>query len=194
MLRVVAAKHLPLSLALLSVLLGAATVCSAAPLTYEVNRTVGAATVIGEFTTDGTLGNLAASHFLSWNLTLSEAGSSFTLNETNSIVIGPTGTNAVQATALQVTYDPSVGSFFDFFNSINAFWCFQASTGQCTHAGAAGEGVRVPGNTDILTSVAGLEVVATRQSETVPEPASLVLFAFGVAGIAGMGFSRRKQA
>ena len=181
-----------LSLALLSVLLGAATVCYAAPLTYEVNRSVGAATVTGEFTTDGTLGNLADSDFLSWDLTLTEGGSFVTLNEANSIVIGPTGTNAVQATALQVTYDPSDGNFFAFFKSIDAFWCFQASTGQCTFSGGAGETVQVPGQTEAFASISDLQLVAAR-TETAPvsEPATLVLFGLGLAGI---GVSRRKQA
>jgi hypothetical protein len=52
---------------------------SATPITYQINRVVGAATVTGFIQTDGTIGVLSASNFLDWNLLLQYGTSTFDL-------------------------------------------------------------------------------------------------------------------
>jgi hypothetical protein len=51
----------------------------ASPITYQVNRTIGAGRVMGFIETDGTIGVLNASNFLDWSLTLSSGTSISTL-------------------------------------------------------------------------------------------------------------------
>ena len=51
-----------------SALLGGAL--QAAPITYNVNQTIGAGSVVGTVETDGTLGVLGTANFIAWNLAL----------------------------------------------------------------------------------------------------------------------------
>jgi hypothetical protein len=66
-----------LSLTVLFVMLGAASVCSAdiftRPITYGVDLTVGTAQVTGFIETNGTLGILGDDAILNWNLELSDS-------------------------------------------------------------------------------------------------------------------------
>ena len=52
------------SLVLLSLMVGAASICQAAPITYNVNLTIGNGTVTGNIITDGRIGTLATSNIL----------------------------------------------------------------------------------------------------------------------------------
>src|SRR5271167_2429328 len=69
------------SLALLSLTLGALSLCNAAnagDITYNVDLTVGAATVTGDIVTDGTIGVLCvrdncSDPILGWNLVLNDS-------------------------------------------------------------------------------------------------------------------------
>jgi hypothetical protein len=53
---------------LLPLLIGAASICGASPITYSVNQTVGAGSVSGFIETDGTIGTLTTANILNWNL------------------------------------------------------------------------------------------------------------------------------
>ena len=66
-------------------LLVAATASHAA-IVYTVNRTIGAGSVVGSVTTDGTLGVLSAANVTDWSLTIDEgdAEGSFLLTAVNS--------------------------------------------------------------------------------------------------------------
>src|ERR1019366_3589762 len=71
-------------------LLLSVVLCSAATITYDVNRTIGAGSVIGFVETDGTIGVLSASNILDWNLVLNE-GTNPTFD-----ILGPlSGSNSV---------------------------------------------------------------------------------------------------
>src|SRR5947209_4642038 len=75
-----------ISLCAILVMMLAATVCDASPITYSVNRTVGTGTVTGFIQTDGTLGVLAPANFLNWTLNLVVGVDTFTLTGANSTV------------------------------------------------------------------------------------------------------------
>ena len=58
-----------------NILLGGAVL--AAPITYNVNQTIGVGGVVGTIQTDGTIGVLATGNFLAWDLTLNGDGASY---------------------------------------------------------------------------------------------------------------------
>jgi len=60
------------SLTLLSLVFEAASLCSAAPITYNVDLPFGAASVTGTITTDGMIGVLSSPNILNWNLVLND--------------------------------------------------------------------------------------------------------------------------
>jgi uncharacterized protein (TIGR03437 family) len=63
-------------LALLSLVLGAASLCGATNITYDVNLKIGAGGVTGYIVTDGTLGVLAEADIIGYNLLLSDPAAS----------------------------------------------------------------------------------------------------------------------
>ena len=68
----------------------------AAPLTYNVNRTIGAGTVIGTITTDGTFGSLTNANINAWSLTLDSSLWPLTLlTQANSFVLAASSDAAV---------------------------------------------------------------------------------------------------
>jgi hypothetical protein len=94
----------------------APTVVRAANITYTLNEAVGAGSVTGFITTDGTIGTLAAGNILDWNLILND-GTNPTFD-----LLGPlSGNNSgasvsadLSATATQLLYNFSgvLGNFF----------------------------------------------------------------------------------
>ena len=59
---------------------------SAIPITYDVDRQVGAGYVFGTITTDGTQGAVETANIFEWNLLLTATTTSILLTETNSEV------------------------------------------------------------------------------------------------------------
>ncbi len=174
-------------LLIISTLLGAmSALCG--PISYTVNRTIGAGSVMGTIQTDGTTGILGSGNILDWNLLLNDGTSSFTnlgpASGNNSKLFFSATTN-LTATATQLLFDfggleggvmfqnPFVGS------SIN-YWCVQAGGSVCISGSVRGEGVRV--NTALRTlEYGGNEVIGTAAG--VPEPASIGLIALGVTAL-----------
>jgi hypothetical protein len=66
-------SSLLLSVAFIATLLGVG-VCSAASITYNVDQTIGAGSVVGTVQTDGTIGGLTTANFTDWNLLLTGLG------------------------------------------------------------------------------------------------------------------------
>ncbi len=105
----------------------------AAPLLYSVNGGpygINNGTITGTIETDGTIGTLSASNFVTWNLLLSDGlGHSFTLNPGNSVVtITGTATTAT-ANSLQFNYDtPNDGAlgYFEIMDTSTG-WGWQLS-------------------------------------------------------------------
>ncbi len=65
------------SLTLLAFVLSAASICSAANITYNVNLTIGSGSATGDIVTDGTIGFLTKDDIVDWNLLLNTGTTSF---------------------------------------------------------------------------------------------------------------------
>ena len=167
----------------------------AAPLTYDVNVTVGTGQVTGTITTDGVQGAVAQTDVEDWNFLLSDPtlGLSIGLNTANSLMFWGTG----------VTATPSALTF-DFDTAYNGF---TFESGGATPGGEWWLNSPLPNNfipsrehidwwgpngyaftgIDEIDGVTGTLTFATAE---VPEPSALTLFA---AGLALVGFATRRQ-
>jgi len=108
-------KTLWIILTVLAMAIVAPTVLRADDITYSVNLTVGAGSVIGTITTDGTIGTLATSDILDWNLILNDGTTTVTLTGPPAPHISTEISGSdVTATATALSYNFS-GPNFDFF-------------------------------------------------------------------------------
>ncbi len=201
------------TLTLLSLALGAASLCSAATITYNVNLTVGTASVSGDITTDGTIGVINGdnlpSNILNWNLVLTSSSNStlcsgkpctFDLIGPNGIV-GSFGEQldinhgvdlSATTTQLLFNFSGTDGGYIFFETGASAAVCFETTTDCLSSAFGAGESLYVGGvfSGDYeLTSLSGTQVIgtATGSGSGTPEPSTLVLLG---AGIMLLGFRK----
>jgi hypothetical protein len=179
---------------------------NAAPITYDVDRTIGDGSVTGFIETDGTIGDLFADNISNWSLTLTAPDPnntggviSDTISKSNNdsvFIAGPLNTTAVTATSTQLLYDftASADSTYMLFfgaTSPNLNWCLE--TTNCNSDGVGSmeyiSYIDTSGNKVILSSVdhTGTIVFAT----AVPVPAAVWLFGSGLIGL--VGFVRRKR-
>ena len=116
------------------------TTTASASIIYDVNRTIGAGTVVGFIETDGTLGALGSGAITDWSLTLTAPNLSggspdlitfATQSQTNLSGAGTT------ATLTELIFDFSVaGSFFLLQGSSPTnYWCLESLTASCTGGG-----------------------------------------------------------
>ena len=187
--------------------LSAAT-ANAAAITYDVNRAIGAGSVTGFITTDGTLGDLFAGNISDWSLTLTapdpnNAGSviSDTISKSGSdsiFIVAPLGNTPVTATTTQLLYDftPSEDTTYMLFfgtTSPNLNWCLE--TINCNSDGAGSmeyiSYIDTSGNKVLLSSVNHTGEITFANTAAIPVPAAVWLFGSGLIGLAG--FTRRKK-
>jgi hypothetical protein len=107
---------------------------AAATITYKIDRTIGAGSVVGTIKTDGATGVLRASDIVSWNLTLTGVGAKLKITRSNSHV-KDTGVD-VTATAneLSFNFDGADGGRLLFqTGSENGaqYYCDSATSGDC---------------------------------------------------------------
>jgi hypothetical protein len=184
------------SFILLSLVLGAASLCSAAPITYDVDQTVHAGRVTGFIETDGTSGVIGTSNILDFNLLLNDGTTTVDDLRSNSVfeVVG----SDLTATATQLLFnfgasDPSF-VIFELGGFVGAnFWC--ATTGSftnaCDSADAVGEEVLQVRGPLLTSPLSGTQVIASvGPAASTPEPSTLALLA---AGIALLGFRKSKH-
>jgi hypothetical protein len=185
-------------IALASAVIFAPTILRASDITYTVDETVGAGSITGFITTDGTIGVLGIGDFDEWDLTLND-GSNPTFE-----LLGPGLTNnseetvagsdlSASATQLLYNFDASDGGAFLFesltIGDAGPFVCW--ATGDCSGNPA---GVSLAAQQDepdeIFAPLSG--TVAIGDATVTPEPSSLLLFGTGLVGFAGV--LRRKFA
>lgn len=167
----------------------------ASPITYSVDRTVGAGSVIGTIETDGATGVLSQSNILAWNLELNGVGASFNLTS------GMAGNSVVELTGSDLTAAPGALSF-NFNGSDGGYLLFQdglfsGSHYYCDQAGPSGpcivgESVVPEFYTDASAQIVprtGTQVIGT--AATVPEPGPLALGSIYLAAVGGAMWRRK---
>jgi hypothetical protein len=202
------------SFTMLSLVLGAASLCSAATITYNVAQTVGAGSVTGFIETDGTLGvipltcggvegfcGIVQSHIiLDFNLLFDDGVTTFDDNFSNSgfVVEGV----ALSATATQLLFNFDQPGLVEvaFRNlGIAPLLCINGSIDCGTGFDARDEFLSLTQDSistaghDGVTSLSGTQVIAdigtptSTPAASAPEPSTLGLL---VAGIALLGFRK----
>ena len=177
----------------------------ASPITYSINRSVGAGSVTGTITTDGTFGSLAIANITAWSLLFSSAGlPGGNLTSVTGDFINVLG-SGLSATSLALDYDFGVADDGGFalgtLTAGGGVWCMAA--GPSTPCASSSETLPIEGlwafdsigapiNAE-QTHPDGVQTLGTALL-AVPEPGSvaLVLAALMGAGLARRRFSSRR--
>jgi hypothetical protein len=187
----------PRGLALLALTFGAASVCGAAPVTYNVNLTIGLGSVTGFIETDGMIGTLAETDIVNYNLLLTDANPQNTLGPTdlncsffcNSVVSG----SDLSATPTELQFNFSgtdLGGFAIEQPTLNFSVQFSALSGAETFHFNAIPLLNFDDN--YVTSMSGTQVIgAAALSTPGPSTRGLIGISFALMG-ASLWFGRAR--
>lgn len=183
--RIIAA---PLALLILALAPAAAL---AGPI-YDVNRTIGAGSVIGTIETDGTIGLLTTVNILSFSLTVDDGDGAgpFVIDEPgNADVL--VGGSLLTATAGDIFFNFSGNGGFALFQNPNIgsgqnWWCVEGIASGCAGSGSSTESVNRFGGPTFVVHQGNVSIA----SRAVPEPVSLTLLGLGFAAA---GWRRARQ-
>jgi hypothetical protein len=158
-----------------------------------MSRAIGAGSIVGSFTTDGTLGTYTDfSHFTAISVTV-QAPNINSGTATSSDWPTTVGflSGSISATATDLIFDFSQqAATFGVYTTTADFWCLASSTSGCF---VAGEVIGyLTGNFEEAQSVTRSGEFAFASAAVVPIPAALPLFGTGLA-IAGLAGWRRKR-
>jgi hypothetical protein len=186
--RIVGEKQASFVALAIALMLMTPLVCSAGPITYSVDRTVGTGTVTGFIETDGTLGVLSAANIVDWNISLVVGADHYDL-------FGPLSGNNSTAyvQGVDLTANPTQ-ILFNFGGTDLGFFLLQYGVG--VHDGyhyycdANYNGICLPGETDSpeyytngqTVDRSGNIVIAGEA--TTPEPSTYALVLSGVGLLA----------
>jgi len=157
----------------------------ASPITYQVNRTIGAGRVTGFIQTDGTMGVLSAGNFVDWSLTLNSGTATFTLTGplsggNSSIFVRGTDVAAFDSLLLfnfsGIDYGVLIfekGLFSGLHYYCDATQPYECAPGETVVPDSISEGYQ-------NTQRRGVVVIGT-VADPIPEPATLTLMCSALA-------------
>lgn len=186
--------HVTVPLALATLLAGTG---SAGATTYEINQTIGSGSIVGSFTTDGTLGTYTdLSHFTSITLSVTAPNiTGGTTYSTNWPITGAFPRHEIVATATDLLFDFSVPQNWGFWTTGGSWWCLSGGVGD-QGCYVHGESIGYDDSTGEVGQFEdrGNGLYAFASVAAVPLPAGLELLAAGLAGLALLGFAKRRSA
>lgn len=182
------------AIAVLGAILSAATLASATPSIYNVNRIIGAGSVTGFIETDGLSGVLTAADFVDWNLVLFDGTSTFDLmgplSGNNSAVFVQGADTEAFSTYLLFNFSGIDNGIFLFQQGLfsgNHYYCDSSQPGPPCFAGETVVPISVTVGYQNDADLRGVVVIGN-EAGTVPEPETFVLAFTGV----GLVFRSRR--
>ena len=175
------ASHFSLKLLLM---LGVASLCSGADITYDVDLTIGDGVVTGFIETNGSTGTLTQADILDWNLNLIDGVNTADLSPDNE-TLSLTGLD-FSATPSELTFNFSgTDDGFVLFDGSApggaAYFCLFATFSVTSTCVSPGISVLVQPSTIQFQEIsAGNEVIATAPISGVPEPGTYGLTLIGL--------------
>jgi hypothetical protein len=170
-------------MALICVLL-LSRLANAGAIQYTVNQTIGAASVTGTITTDGTIGTLAAIDIIAWQLQLYDGSvASSLMNGANggNVVVAGTALTATQTT---LTYNYGLGFPNDFYiydTGLGGEVCYTSYSNCWGPPGVGVYNVQRNGQSHYIAQ-SGLQLIAS-EGVPAPEPATFALLGFGLVAL-----------
>jgi hypothetical protein len=160
-----------------------AGLCTASDITYEVNQTLGAGSVVGFLKTDGTTGVIGSANILDWNLELTNGANNYDLlgpleiGSNSSALIG--GTDNLSATSTQLSFNFGATTSGYLWIVGSSYWCLaSASADYCDSRFGISAGEEVVINSTLsglLTSPSFDVIGSVASTSAVPEPSTFAL-------------------